>query len=71
MHDNLTYTLEELSGKILSYGKSASDDSYLFPVNLEIGNHAGFARCKVVSRKHREPLALQGGVALLLQRRGS
>ncbi len=43
MHDNLTYTLEELNGKILSYGKSASDDSYLFPVSIEIANHAGFA----------------------------
>ncbi|AHW61155.1 RND family efflux transporter, MFP subunit [Draconibacterium orientale] len=43
MHDNKSYTLEELNGKILSYGKSASDNSYLFPVNLEIGNHAGFA----------------------------
>nr|WP_321356949.1 efflux RND transporter periplasmic adaptor subunit [uncultured Draconibacterium sp.] len=43
MHDSKTYTLEELNGKILSYGKSASSDSYLFPVSLEIGNHAGFA----------------------------
>lgn len=43
MHDNKTYTLEELNGKILSYGKSASSDSYLFPVSLEIANHAGFA----------------------------
>ncbi|WP_372648525.1 efflux RND transporter periplasmic adaptor subunit [Draconibacterium sp.] len=43
MHDNKTFTLEELNGKILSYGKSASSDSYLFPVSLEIGNHAGFA----------------------------
>lgn len=43
MHNNKTYTLQELNGKILSYGRSASDDSYLFPVSLEIGNHAGFA----------------------------
>ena len=43
MYDNKTYTLEELNGKILSYGKSASSDSYLFPVSLEIANHAGFA----------------------------
>ncbi|HYQ57886.1 MAG TPA: efflux RND transporter periplasmic adaptor subunit, partial [Draconibacterium sp.] len=43
IHDSKTYTLEELNGKILSYGKSASNGSYLFPVSLEIGNHAGFA----------------------------
>ena len=43
MHDSKTYTLEELNGKILSYGKSASSDSYLFPVSLEIANHSGFA----------------------------
>ncbi|QIA08377.1 efflux RND transporter periplasmic adaptor subunit [Draconibacterium halophilum] len=38
-----TYTLDELNGRILSYGKSATDNSYLFPVSIEIGNHAGFA----------------------------
>ena len=42
LHNQKTYTLEELGGKILTYGKSATDDSYLFPVSLEIGNHAGF-----------------------------
>ena len=42
LHNHKTYTLEELGGKILTYGKSATDDSYLFPVSLEIGNHAGF-----------------------------
>ncbi len=37
-----TYTLEDLNGKIISFGKSATDNSYLFPVSLEIANHAGF-----------------------------
>ncbi len=37
-----TYTLEALNGKIISFGKSATDNSYLFPVSLEIANHAGF-----------------------------
>ena len=43
MHDDRTFTLEELNGKILSFGKSAPDNSYLFPVSVEISNHAGFA----------------------------
>lgn len=37
-----TYTLEDLNGKIISFGKSATDNSYLFPVSLEIANQAGF-----------------------------
>ena len=43
MHDKRTFTLNELNGRIVSFGKSAPDDSYLFPVNIEIANHAGFA----------------------------
>ncbi|MBW6489761.1 MAG: efflux RND transporter periplasmic adaptor subunit [Lentimicrobium sp.] len=38
VHDNQTYTFEELNGKILSYGRSASSDNYLIPVNLSIDN---------------------------------
>ncbi len=35
-------SLEELNGKMLSYGKAASHDNYLVPVNLEIANNGSF-----------------------------
>ncbi|OFX33774.1 MAG: hypothetical protein A2W90_21835 [Bacteroidetes bacterium GWF2_42_66] len=41
-HDNLTYSFEQLNGKILSYGKAANSDNYLIPVNLQIDNTGSF-----------------------------
>jgi RND family efflux transporter MFP subunit len=40
--DNQTYSLDQLNGKILSYGKSANNDNYLIPVNLQIDNNGNF-----------------------------
>lgn len=40
--DNKAYSLEELKGKILSYGKTAGGDNYLIPVTLEIENNGAF-----------------------------
>ncbi len=40
--DNTTSTLEELNGKILSYGKAANSDNYLIPVTLQIDNKGSF-----------------------------
>jgi hypothetical protein len=37
-----TYSLEELNGKVLSFAKSATDDSYLIPVSLQISNNGSF-----------------------------
>jgi RND family efflux transporter MFP subunit len=42
LQDNLTYTFEQLNGKVLSYGKAANSDNYLIPVNLQIDNKGGF-----------------------------
>lgn len=42
LSDDRTYTLEQLNGKILSYGKTANSDNYLIPVNLQIDNKVGF-----------------------------
>ncbi len=42
LNDNETYTLEQLNGKVLSYGKTANNDNYLLPVNLQIDNKGGF-----------------------------
>jgi cobalt-zinc-cadmium efflux system membrane fusion protein len=42
LHDNQTYTLEQLNGKVLSYGKTTNTDNYLIPVNLQIDNTGSF-----------------------------
>jgi multidrug efflux pump subunit AcrA (membrane-fusion protein) len=42
LQDNRSYTLEELNGKMLSYGKSTNDDNYLIPVSLQIDNVGSF-----------------------------
>lgn len=36
------YSLEELNGKILSYGKSGNNDNFLVPVHLQIENNGSF-----------------------------
>lgn len=47
-HDNKTYTLEELKGKVLSVGKSVSADNYLIPVHLQIDNKGNFIQGSLV-----------------------
>jgi RND family efflux transporter MFP subunit len=36
------YSLEDLNGKILSFGKSVNDDNFLIPVTFRVDNKAGF-----------------------------
>jgi RND family efflux transporter, MFP subunit len=36
------YSLEELNGKLLSYGKSISEDNYLIPLIFRVNNKSGF-----------------------------
>jgi len=40
--DNKTYSLEELSGKVLSFGRTTTNDNYLIPVTLQINNTGSF-----------------------------
>jgi RND family efflux transporter MFP subunit len=42
IEDNKTYTLEELNGKVLSVGKSTTNDNFLIPVTLQINNVGSF-----------------------------
>jgi hypothetical protein len=42
LHDNQTYSLEQLNGKVLSYGKSANNDNYLIPFVLQVENNGNF-----------------------------
>ena len=40
--DNRSFSLEQLNGKVLSYGKAANSDNFLIPVNLQIENDGSF-----------------------------
>jgi len=40
--NNSVYSLEELNGKVVSFGKSVSDENYLVPFTLQIENRQGF-----------------------------
>lgn len=40
--DNRTYTLEELNGRVLSFGKAANENNFLLPINLLIENNNNF-----------------------------
>jgi len=42
LHNNTTYTLEQLNGKLLSYGRNTNSDNFLIPVSLQIDNVGGF-----------------------------
>ena len=39
--DNRTYTLEQLNGKVLAYGRNTNSDNYMIPVTLQIDNNGG------------------------------
>jgi RND family efflux transporter MFP subunit len=40
--NNKTFTLEELNGKVLSFGRTTTADNYLIPINLQINNTGNF-----------------------------
>lgn len=42
LQNNETYTLEELNGKIVSFGKNANSDNFLLPINIQIDNEGAF-----------------------------
>jgi len=42
LHDNQTYTLEQLNGKVVSFGKNTNNDNYLIPISLQIDNKGAF-----------------------------
>lgn len=42
IHDDQTYSIEQLNGRILSYGKAANNDNYLIPVKIQIDNKGSF-----------------------------
>lgn len=58
-NNNEIFTLEQLNGKILSFGRSTNDENFLIPVNLEINNNGRFipgsfveVYLKTITNKH-------------------
>lgn len=73
-NDNRTYTLEELNGKVLAYGKSAGAGSYLVPITLQIDNTGGFipgSFVEVYLKTLTNTEALTVPVSALLEEQGS
>ncbi len=42
LYNNQTYSLVELDGRVLSYGKATNTDNYRIPVNVQIENKGNF-----------------------------
>jgi len=73
-NDNRTYTLNELNGKVLAYGKSAGADNYLVPITLQIDNTEGFipgSFVEVYLKTLTNAEALTVPVSALLEEQGS
>lgn len=41
-NENQSYTLEELNGKVLSFGRNTNSDNFLIPISLQINNTGSF-----------------------------
>lgn len=48
LHDQRSYTLEELNGTVLAIGKSVETENYLIPVHLKIDNKVNFIQGSLV-----------------------
>jgi multidrug efflux pump subunit AcrA (membrane-fusion protein) len=42
LHDNRVYTLDELNGKLVSYGRNTGTDNFMVPVNIQVNNTVSF-----------------------------
>ena len=42
MNEKKTYSLSELNGRVLSYGRTATEDNFMLPVTFQMDNKAGF-----------------------------
>ena len=42
LYNNETYTLAQLNGKIVSFGRNTNSDNYLIPIGLQIDNKGAF-----------------------------
>lgn len=74
INDNRSYTLDELKGKVLSYGKAANNDNYLIPVTLQVVNNGKFISgsfVEVYLKTFTDNVALAVPNTALLEEQGS
>ena len=74
VQDNQTYSLEQLNGKVLSFGKATNSDNYLIPVALQIDNIGSFTAggfVEVYLKTVTNTLALTVPTSALLEDQGA
>ena len=74
INDNRSFSLEQLNGKVLSYGKAANSDNYLIPVTLQVENNGSFVSGNFVEiylKTFSNNLALVIPTTSLLEEQGS
>jgi RND family efflux transporter MFP subunit len=74
INDNLSFSLEQLNGKVLSYGKAANTDNYLMPVVLQVENNGSFVSgsfVEVYLKSFSNNLALVIPTSSLLEEQGT
>ena len=74
IENNKTYSLEQLNGKVLSFGKATNTDNYLIPVALEIDNIGNFTAggfVEVYLKTLTNTLALTVPTSSLLEDQGT
>jgi RND family efflux transporter MFP subunit len=74
LHNNQTFTLAELNGKIISFGRNASNDNFLLPINIQIDNKGdfisgGFVELYLKTSTNTQALTLPN--AAILEEQGS
>ena len=73
LHNNQTYTLEQLNGKVLSFGRNTNMDNYLIPIGLQIDNKGDFVSGGFVElylKTHSSTQALTIPNSALLEEQG-
>jgi len=74
LHNNKTYNLEQLNGKVLSFGKNINKDNYLIPLSLQIDNKEAFVSGDIVElylKMHSYTKALTIPNTALLEEQGT
>jgi len=74
VQDNQTYSLEQLNGKVLSFGKATNSDNFLIPVALQIDNIGNFTAggfVEVYLKTITNTLALTVPTSALLEDQGT
>ena len=74
VQDNQTYSLEQLNGKVLSFGKATNSDNFLIPVALQIDNIGNFTAggfVEVYLKTLTNTLALTVPTSSLLEDQGT